>query len=286
MKLFLTKTQLDKSFDKVFYQNHFNDIPFMELNLKCNERKYNGYNFLSKGDLKQYLIEPFRLFQPKTYQQMLNAEFFYAIQKSPYPQIMSDITQFGIIVNHQCFYISYPPIPCYEQDPDSIFYKNLPTFILNSWILHTDAWHIAESTTTSPFKSRLPTTLQSPIHSIVSDFEAKQNRDEYCNFLDVKFNHRIVRDYDDERYTGDERDNYFELRNLLDTRNMDDYSNIGFQLFCSSIDNGENIYIIQNSDVFSIKRLNNPQEVIDSYAAHIFSGQDGEFDFMPYMVDF
>lgn len=102
--------------------------------------------------------------------------------------------------------------------------------------------------------------------------------------MDAKFNHRIIRDYDDDRYTGD--DEYFELRNLLDTRNMDDYSNTGFQLFCSSIDQGENIYIIQNADVFSIKKLDNPQEVIDSYAAHIFSGQDGDFDFTPYMVDF
>lgn len=286
MKLFLTKTQLEESCDKVFYQNDFDDIPFMELSLKCNERKYDGYHFISKGDLKKYLIQPFESLQPKTYQQLLKAEFFYAVEKSPYPEIMGDITQFGIIVNHQCFYISYPPIPCYEQDPDSIFYKNLPTFILNSWTLRTDAWHIAECTVTSPFRSRLPTALQSPIHSIIDDFETKKNRNRYCDFLDAKFNHRIVRDYDDDQYTGDNGNDYFELRNLLDTRNMDDYSNTGFQLFCSSIDQGENIYITQNADVFSIKRLNNPQEAIDSYAEHIFSSLDGEFDFTPYMVDF
>ncbi|VEG12215.1 Uncharacterised protein [Moraxella cuniculi] len=167
-----------------------------------------------------------------------------------------------------------------------ITYKDMSQFILNTWLLHTDAWHIAESAVTDPFKSRLPSTLQSPIHSLVANFKSKKNTNAFCDFLDAKFNHQIVCDYEDDGYFGEHAANYFELRNLLDTRNTDDYSNTGFQLFCSSINHGENIYIIQDADVFSIKRLDNPQDAIDSYAAHIFSGQDGEFDFKPYMVDF
>lgn len=285
MNIFLTQTQLEKEFDKVFYQEYFNEIPYDELQLDAFDRERNEYNLLAQTDIHQYLTEPFKLFQPKTFQQLLKAEFFYAIKKSPYPEIMGDITKFGFLINNHTFYIKYTDIP-YELDKEFIFYKHLPQFILNSWLFRADGWHIAESVTTSPFRSCLPTTLQSPIHSIISDFETKKNRNRYCDFLDAKFNHRIVRDYDDDQYTGDNRNDYFELRNLLDTRNMDDHSNTGFQLFCSSIDQGENIYIIQNADVFSIKRLNNPQEVIDGYAAHIFSGQDGNFDFVPYMVDF
>lgn len=285
MTMFLTQTQLEKEFDSVFYQEDFDKITYDELHLDDFNRERDGYNLIAQPDIHQYLIESFKLSQPKTYQQLLKAEFFYAVEKSPYLEIMDDITQFGFLINNRAFYIKYTDMP-YELDKEFIFYKNLPQFILNSWLLRADGWHISESTTTSPFKSRLPTTLQSPIHSIIDDFETKKNRNRYCDFLDSKFNHRIVRDYGDDQYTGDDRDSYFELRNLLDTRNMDDYSSTGFQLFFSSIDNGENIYIIQNADVFSIKRLHNPQEVIDSYAAHIFSGQDGEFDFTPYVVDF
>lgn len=43
---------------------------------------------------------------------------------------------------------------------------------------------------------------------------------------------------------------------------------------------------MSNADVYSVKRLENAQDAIDSYAAHLFSGADGEFDFSQYMVDF
>ena len=44
--------------------------------------------------------------------------------------------------------------------------------------------------------------------------------------------------------------------------------------------------VIQNADVFSIKQLINPAEAIDHYAAHIFSINEDEFDFMIYAKDF
>ena len=35
-----------------------------------------------------------------------------------------------------------------------------------------------------------------------------------------------------------------------------------------------------------IKKLSHPAEAIDSYAAHLLSGKEGEFDFLQYAEDF
>lgn len=283
MNIFLDKMLLEKEFTQVFYEKEFHKIPFEQLNLDNFDKEYNDYNFLAKGDLFKYLIKPFELELSKSYKLLSNGEFFYAYEKSPIPQIMRDITKFGIIVNNRVFYIKYFT-STYETSPDAIFYSNLPKFILNSWLFRSDGWYVAEDSVPNIYKSRLPTTLKNPINAIIADFEDKDKLDKYCDFLESKFQHSIVRDYSDDKY--DDREQYFELRNLLDTRNTDDYSNTGFQLFCSSTDKGENVYITQNTDVLSIKKLNNAQDALDNYAAHIFSGNEGEFDFSPFMTAF
>ena len=44
--------------------------------------------------------------------------------------------------------------------------------------------------------------------------------------------------------------------------------------------------MIPRADVMGIKKLTNPAEAIDHYAAHLFSRAEGEFDFMQYAEDF
>jgi hypothetical protein len=46
------------------------------------------------------------------------------------------------------------------------------------------------------------------------------------------------------------------------------------------------MYLIQDQEVYSIKKLINPAEAIDHYAAHLLSRQAGEFDFLQYAEDF
>ena len=56
-------------------------------------------------------------------------------------------------------------------------------------------------------------------------------------------------------------------------------SKTGYQLFVSSHNDERNVYVIPRADVMGIKKLTNPAEVIDRYAAHLFSRAEGEFDF-------
>ena len=91
-------------------------------------------------------------------------------------------------------------------------------------------------------------------------------------------NCKLVVKYNDEKY--------FELRCLLDTRSNDDGSKTGYQLFVSSHNDERNVYVIPRADVMGIKKLTNPAEAIDHYAAHLFSRAEGEFDFMQYAEDF
>ena len=76
------------------------------------------------------------------------------------------------------------------------------------------------------------------------------------------------------------------IRCLLDTRSNDDGSKTGYQLFVSSHNDERNVYVIPRADVMGIKKLTNPAEAIDHYAAHLFSRAEGEFDFMQYAEDF
>ena len=46
------------------------------------------------------------------------------------------------------------------------------------------------------------------------------------------------------------------------------------------------MYLIQDQDIYSIQKLNNPVEAVDKYAAHLLSRQKGFFDFKDYGEDF
>lgn len=55
---------------------------------------------------------------------------------------------------------------------------------------------------------------------------------------------------------------------------------------CLHHNDERNVYVIPRADVMGIKKLTNPAEAIDHYAAHLFSRAEGEFDFMQYAEDF
>ncbi len=279
---FLNRQQLEATFDEVYFDLDKLLIECVSFRREV-DKKRDGYNFFKKGDLYQYLILPLKGLQPKTYSLLMQGQFFYAIKKTKFPvRIMGDITQFGILVNDKAFYIDYTE-DSYAEDPVYFDFHNIPDFLLNSWLYRTEKWSIAEDSTTSVYKSRLPSTLKMPMHSIISGFE--ENIDKYADFLTTKFKHEFRRNYEDDKYNDMEK--YFQLLCLLDTRNIDEFSEqSGFQLWLSSHNNNNEIYVTQNADVFTIKKLVNEREAIDSYGAHIFGIEEGEFDFTPYLVDF
>lgn len=156
-------------------------------------KSYDGFHFLDKGDLYQHIVEPFKSIQPKSYQHLLNGKFFYSIKKKT-SYLNGDITQFGILVNDKAFYIRYFP-NCYSKKPNYFDFDNIPDFILKSWLYRTDRWSVAERRVMNIYKTRLPSILKTPIHSIISGFEDKKNIDTYSEFLTEKFNFEFRRNY-------------------------------------------------------------------------------------------
>lgn len=282
--MFLSKNTLLEKFDEVYF--NFENIPFSSLNLNEVKRSVDGFNFIENGSLFEQLILPFEKTQPHSYDALKNGTFFYAIEKTTLPPIiMGDVTQFGIIINNRACYIRYTPYPYYKEgEKESL--KYIPFGILNSWLYNSDCWCMAENTTMNIWKSTLPSLLLKPLHSIIKGFEDNNHcaLKSYSDFLESKFNHFFRKSYQNEEY--DNKEKYFELRCLLDTRFNNDWGSNGFQLFISSHNNERNIYIVPKSNVMKIKRLSSPTEAIDLYAAHLFNKKDGEFDFMQFAEDF
>ena len=279
----LSEKQINDMFTE-FY-NEFDSIPFCELNLSDAKRTFDGYNFIVKGDLFENIIGPFRYIQPLSFSYMSKGKFFYGVEKSDIP-VMGDITQFGILINNIVYYIKYDPFS-YKSGNKSMggFHCYIPKEIMCSWLYVSQGWEIAEDTIHNIYKSNLPSLLLMPIHSIIEGFEDSHGvaLPEYTTFLEQKFHHAFRQSYDDDKF-NDEK--YFELRCLLDTRSNDDWSKTGYQLFVSSHNDERNVYVIPRADVMGIKKLTNPAEAIDHYAAHLFSRAEGEFDFMQYAEDF
>ncbi len=77
---------------------------------------------------------------------------------------------------------------------------------------------------------------------------------------------------------------------MLDTHDVEvtyDKNTDRYQVFYGGWGKIEGVYAIKNQDVFSIKKLADPQDAIDSYAEHLFIGDPNiEFDFDPYLIDF
>jgi hypothetical protein len=88
-------------------------------------------------------------------------------------------------------------------------------------------------------------------------------------------------------YKGDEKhDTHFQLHALLDTRFNGLEQEKNFQLLSITNHVSKDMYLIQDQEVYSIKKLINPAEAIDHYAAHLLSRQAGEFNFLKYTEDF
>ena len=276
---FFNKDDLEKHFTYVFYS--FKNIEHDKLNIDDVTREYDGLNFLNSGEVNSKLISSFKNIMPMTCQYLTKGKFFYAIEKSEIP-VMDDITQFGIIINDVVYYIKYNPY--HDRGLEEVAF--IPQEILDSWLYLSSRWCSAESIVPNIYKSNLPSLLLMPLHSIIEGFEDSHGvaLPEYTEFLEQKFHHAFRQSYDDDKFNDGEK--YFELRCLLDTRANDDWSKTGYQLFVSSHNDERNVYVIPRADVMGIKKLTNPAEVIDRYAAHLFSRAEGEFDFMQYAEDF
>lgn len=277
-----SEKELKQSFTHVY--KDWREIKFNSLKLSELNKEFNGFHFFKQGDLFKFILNGFKISQPKSCNYLINGEFFYAIKKSSIP-VMDDITQFGIIVNDRVYYIKYTPYP-YNMENETRIQKYIPQEILTSWLYKTDGWNRAESRVMNVWKSNLPSNLLMPLHTLINDFCDNKEKalPQYTDFLEDKFNHLFRQSYQDDKFN--DKQAYFELRNLLDTRANDDWSKTGFQLFISSHNMERNVYVIQNADVFTIKKLSNPAEAIDSYAAHLFAKKEGEFDFMEYAESF
>ncbi|WP_171587830.1 hypothetical protein [Pelistega europaea] len=160
--------------------------------------------------------------------------------------------------------------------------------ILNSWLYRAQGWDVAESIAIDIHRGVLPsakTYSVSPICSLIRELADKERRvlPQYAEFLEAKFNHPFRQSYHIKEFMDDK---YFELRCLLDTRLDGDWGKNGFQLFVSSHNTERNVYVVPRTDVMQIKKLSHPAEAIDSYAAHLLSGKEGEFDFLQYAEDF
>lgn len=284
---FMTKSDLYKEFDEVYF--NLSELCFDKINLfyrkfdDFDPMKFDDLNLVNKVEPENYLIERFKVIQPESYSYLYDGRFFYAIKRSQIP-VMNDITEFGVIINDIVYYISYDPFSFFKGEY-TLHHKSIPYELLNSWLFFSDKWIVSEGITSNIYKSNLPSLLLMPIHSIIEGFEDSHGvaLPEYTTFLEQKFNHAFRQSYDDDKF-NDEK--YFELRCLLDTRSNDDWSKTGYQLFVSSHNDERNVYVIPRADVMGIKKLTNPAEAIDHYAAHLFSHAEGEFDFMQYAEDF
>lgn len=282
--MFFNREELKNKHKEIYFEANFAEIDFHSINfLKLTKNvsvKYDGFNLI-KNNIYHMLVNNFSKYQPLTYQYLTKGEFFYAIDRNPIP-VIGDSTKFGIIINNMAYYISYDPYSYSIKETIGHYY--IPIELLNSWFFYSENWSSVE-TYTSVEKTNLPSLLLRPLHTLIKGFEDESGKSlpKYTEFLEEKFKHLFRQSYQDEVFNNKK---YFELRCLLDTRANDDWSESGFQLFVSSHNNERNVYVIQNADVFSIKQLINPAEAIDHYAAHIFSINEDEFDFMIYAKDF
>lgn len=268
---------LDKvSIDDVYIKNRDEtEIKFDQLNFK--DIKPKGINF------HDYFFKPFKGTQPETYAVLsqIKEEFFYGIDRTDIPEILSDSTAFGININGVIVYLDYTPYIAGDAEQNEL---NFPTEIVQSWLWHSAGWHIAESTYIPPLTaSALPSSHNPPIGSICPDIEGKSKKArEKVAFLEKKFQQPFLVDYEDD----DSYDTHFQLRALIDTRfNLSEQPK-NFQLFSIVNHAKKDMFFIEDEDVYSIKKLVNPAEAIDKYAAHLLSRQEGFFDFTAYGEDF
>ena len=275
-------------FDEIYYD--LNQVTIEDVYIKDRDEtdiEFNSINFKNTKpkdtSFHEYFFEPFKNTQPETYRVLseVTEEFFYAIQRTTLPEIVSDITAFGININGIIIYLRYTPYITKHAQRNEF---NLPLEIIQSWLWHSAGWYIPENTVYGPLApSGLPSSNNRPIGSICPDIEGKSKKArEKVAFLEDKFKQPFLVDYEDD----DSYDTHFQLRALIDTRFNGLKQKNNFQLFSVKNHDSKDMFFIQDQEVYSIKKLINPAEAIDKYAAHLLSRQEGFFDFRDYGEEF
>ena len=277
-------------FDEIYYD--LNQVTIEDVYIKDRDEtdiEFNSINFKNTKpkdtSFHQYFFEPFKNTQPETYKVLskVKEEFFYAIERTTLPEIVSDITAFGININGIIIYLRYTP---YIADHAQENEFNFPIEIIQSWLRHSAGWYIPEDTVYGPLApSGLPSSNNPPIGSVCRDLRKKDKEaHKKVAFLEEKFDQPFLVEYG---YEGDEKhDTHFQLHALLDTRFNGLEQEKNFQIFSVTNHIQKDMYLIQDQDIYSIQKLMKPAEAIDHYAAHLLSRQAGEFDFLQYTEDF
>lgn len=277
-------------FDEIYYD--LNQVTIEDVYIKDRDEtdiEFNSINFKNTKpkdtSFHEYFFEPFKNTQPETYKVLskVTEEFFYAIKRSDIPEILSDITAFGININGIIIYLRHTP---YIADDAQENEFNFPIEIIQSWLWHSAGWYIPDDTVYGPLApSGLPSSNNPPIGSVCRDLR-KEDKEAHKKvaFLEEKFDQPFLVEYG---YEGDEKhDTHFQLHALIDTRFNGLEQQENFQIFSITNHIQKDMFLIQDQDVYSIKKLVNPAQAIDKYAAHLLSRQDGFFDFRDYGEEF
>ena len=279
-------THILSEFDEIYYD--LDKISIDDVYIKNRDEtriEFNSLNFKSAKpknlSFHDYFFKPFKDTQPDTYRVLsqVKEKLFYAIERTDMPEIMSDITTFGININGIIIYLRYTP---YISDDAEQNEYNFPVEIVQSWLWHSAGWYISDGVNYGPLApSALPSSNNPPLGSICPDIEGKSKKArEKVAFLEEKFGQPFLVEYG---YKGDKKhDTHFQLHALLDTRFNFLEQPKNFQLFSIVNHAKRDMFIIEDEDIYSIKKLINPAEAIDKYAAHLLSRQEGFFDFREY----
>lgn len=268
--------------DSIYYKNRISS-------LGLDRFRHDPLNFknVKPKDISfhDYFFKPFKDTQPETYAVLsqVKEKFFYAIKRSEIPEIMSDMTAFGIDINGIIVYLDFSPYITESAEQNEY---NFPIKIIQSWLWRSAGWYLPDSVNVSPLApSALPSSNNPPLVSIYPDLRKKSKEaKEKISFLEKKFDQPFLVEYG---YRGDNKhDTHFQLRALLDTgfNLLEQPKN--FQLFSIVNHAKKDIFFIEDEDVYSIKKIVNPAEAIDKYAAHLLSRHEGFFDFREYGEDF
>ena len=277
-------THILNEFDEIYYDLDKVSIDDVYIKNRDETRiEFNSLNFKSAKpknlSFHDYFFKPFKDTQPDTYRVLsqVKEKFFYAIERTDMPEIMSDITAFGININGVIVYLRYSPYISDDAEQNEL---NFPIEIIQSWLWRSAGWYIPDSVNVPPLApSALPSSNNPPLGSICPDIEGKSKKArEKVAFLEGKFQQPFLVDYEDD----DSYDTHFQLRALIDTRfNLLEQPK-NFQLFSIVNHAKKDMFFIEDEDIYSIKKLINPVEAIDKYAAHLLSRQEGFFDFREY----
>ena len=213
-------THILSEFDEIYYD--LDKISIDDVYIKNRDEtriEFNSLNFKSAKpknlSFHDYFFKPFKDTQPDTYRVLsqVKEKFFYAIERTDMPEIMSDITAFGININGVIVYLRYSP---YISDDAEQNEFNFPNEIVQSWLWRSAGWYIPDSVNIPPLApSALPSSNNPPLGSICPDIEGKSKKArEKVAFLEEKFGQPFLVDYEDD----DSYDTHFQLRALIDTR--------------------------------------------------------------------